>query len=90
MNMPSEFFEKGVQSLFRIVIVLALLVLLLVNVNADHGCICFYGGPCEEAEDGGWARWRQCTGACYAYSGWAPDADCRHEAYRNLLLKKYS
>lgn len=69
--MSSEFLARAVRGFFGIVVALALLTFFVMSVDAQHSsCVCYYSSPCVLDGDGVAWRYLQCTGACYAYSGW--------------------
>ncbi|RMD57912.1 hypothetical protein D6825_02545 [Candidatus Woesearchaeota archaeon] len=77
--------------LFKIVCAIGFLMLLLISANAFEGgnCVCYYVGDCIFGGSGAGYRYSQCTGSCYAYSGWRYEPRCYGRpgaVYGNLTL----
>lgn len=84
-----EFARKALWSFFGILVVASAVLLVSRGVGADFNgssCICYFTGPCAYDEDGVPYRYYQCTGACYAYSGWAQNWKCYQEGYPRELF----
>lgn len=68
------------RSLFGIVVVVAVVLLLFEAVEGrmSQSCVCYFVGNCEYDDDHIGYRYRQCTGSCYAYSGWEYEPKCKY------------
>jgi len=66
------------KSLFSIVVAITLVLFLFIAVEASRGgnCVCYFVGACQNASDGTPVRYYQCTGSCYAYSGYEYYSRC--------------
>ena len=75
--------QKRLFQLFEIFAVVALVLFLfqVAEARQGSGCICYYASDCEFDDRGIGYRYQQCTGSCYAYSGWTEERRCQAPYY---------